>query len=457
MASNKKRRIIASPLAVSAADIFPYFAAQQGTAILDSSLVNGLGRYTIIAAVPYHTIEADGNVVRVNGMIDQHAAFADTVNAYLNTHHDDNDTAFPIVSGAVGYFSYDYGRERLGIPSRHAKDINMADARLVFYDLFVIENNVTHEVHFIANGETEDADQLLQRVVRKLQQYLKLPLQPDRLSLLEGFHMTRQYTPHEYEATVQQLIDYIVAGDVYIANLTQRLTVTSPVQPFSLFTRLHNDNPAPFSAYLNYRDCQFICASMERFLQIHNGLLETRPIKGTRPRGTTPALDAALRQELADSEKDKSELLMIVDLERNDMNKVCDPGSVVVPELFAIEDYATVFHLVATVQGKLKDGVTVMDALQAMFPGGSITGAPKYRAMEIIDELERCRRGLYTGSIGYMTLDGDCDFNIVIRTAVHQNGTYQIGVGGGITSESDPIAEYNETMQKAKALLYALH
>ena len=148
---------------------------------------------------------------------------------------------------------------------------------------------------------------------------------------------------------------------------------------------------------------------------------------------------------------------MIVDLERNDMNKVCDPGSVVVPELFAIEDYATVFHLVATVQGKLKDGVTVMDALQAMFPGGSITGAPKYRAMEIIDELERCRRGLYTGSIGYMTLDGDCDFNIVIRTAVHQNGTYQIGVGGGITSESDPIAEYNETMQKAKALLYALH
>lgn len=455
--TNTKRRIIASPLAVSAADIFPYFAAQQGTAILDSSLTNDLGNYTIIAAVPYHTIEADGTKVRINGMAVPDKTFTEAVNEYMQSHRDVNDTKLPIVSGAVGYVTYDYGRQKMGISSRHVKDIDIADARLTFYDLFIIENNATHEVYFVANGETEEASRLLQRVCRKLRQYLKLPLQPDRLSLLEEFHMTRQYTPHEYEDTVQKLIDYIVAGDVYIANLTQRLTITSPVQPFSLFSRLRNDNPAPFSAYLNYRDCQIISSSMERFLQLHDGILETRPIKGTRPRGTTPALDAALRQELADSEKDKSELLMIVDLERNDMNKVCRPGSVVVPSLFSIEDYATVFHLVATIQGQLKDGMTAMDAFDALFPGGSITGAPKYRAMEIIDELERCRRSLYTGSIGYLTLDGACDFNIVIRTAIHQNGTYYLGVGGGITSESVPVDEYNETMQKAKALLYALH
>lgn len=163
-----------------------------------------------------------------------------------------------------------------------------------------------------------------------------------------------------------------------------------------------------------------------------------------------------LRRELQDSQKDKSELLMIVDLERNDLNRVCIPGSVRVSELFAVEEYATVFHLVSTVEGDLEEGKTVVDLLRAGFPGGSITGAPKLRAMEIIDEMEHSRRNLYTGSMGYLTLDGSCDFNIVIRTALHQNGCYYLGVGGGITCESEPEFEYEETLQKAKAILEAL-
>ena len=189
---------------------------------------------------------------------------------------------------------------------------------------------------------------------------------------------------------------------------------------------------------------------------MRGGVVATRPIKGTRKRGATKEEDAVMRKELEESDKDKSELLMIVDLERNDLNRVCIPGSVKVTEMYSIETYATVFHLVSEVQGRLAEGKNVVDLLEAAFPGGSITGAPKLRAMEIIEELEHGRRNLYTGSIGYVTLDGDCDFNIVIRTAVHKNGTYYLGVGGGITCESETEFEYEETLQKAKAVLQAL-
>lgn len=195
---------------------------------------------------------------------------------------------------------------------------------------------------------------------------------------------------------------------------------------------------------------------MERLLHIDGRHIETRPIKGTRRRGKTETEDEVLRKELAASQKDRSELLMIVDLERNDLHKICQPGSVTVPTLFSVEDYASVFHLVASVTGILLPDQTAMDALTALFPGGSITGAPKRRAMEIIDELESSRRQLYTGTVGYLSLDGNCDLNIVIRTAVRQGDRYYIGVGGGITAESDRDFEYEEIWQKAKALLTAL-
>ena len=195
---------------------------------------------------------------------------------------------------------------------------------------------------------------------------------------------------------------------------------------------------------------------MEWLLYLSHDQIETRPIKGTRRRGKTPAEDEKMRQELSQSQKDQSELLMIVDLERNDLHKISQPGSVSVPTLFAIEPYATVFHLVADVTGTLRPGQTAIDALMALFPGGSITGAPKRRAMEIIDELEFSRRQLYTGTIGYLSLDGNCDLNIVIRTAVHYDDRYTIGVGSGITAESDVHFEYEEIWQKAKALLSAL-
>ena len=265
------------------------------------------------------------------------------------------------------------------------------------------------------------------------------------------------FTKEDYMDAVNRLIAYIVEGDVYIANMTQQLLLESNLTPYDLFCILREKNPSPFGGFLQYRDFQVVSASPERFLQMRNGLIETRPIKGTRKRGATVAEDNQMRKELEQSEKDRSELLMIVDLERNDLNRVCVPGSVTVRELFAVEAYATVFHLVATVTGQLRPELDVVDLLDAVFPGGSITGAPKYRAMEIIDELEHSRRNLYTGSMGYLSLNGDCDLNIIIRTALHQNGTYHLGVGGGITCESEPEFEYEETLQKAKAIVTALN
>lgn len=238
--------------------------------------------------------------------------------------------------------------------------------------------------------------------------------------------------------------------------MTQQLTIESEKPPLDVFYDLRKNNPSPFGGYLDFGDYQIVCASPERFLKMKDRHVNTRPIKGTRKRGVTSEEDEMLRRELQDSGKDKSELLMIVDLERNDLNRVCTPGSVKVTELFTVEAYATVFHLVSDIEGKLEEGKNVMDLLKAAFPGGSITGAPKYRAMEIIDELEHGKRNLYTGSIGYLTLDGSCDFNIVIRTALHKNGKYHLGVGGGITAESDLEFEYEETLQKAKAILDAL-
>ncbi len=258
-------------------------------------------------------------------------------------------------------------------------------------------------------------------------------------------------------AAVQRMIQYIIEGDIYIANMTQQLQIASDMHPYEMFQGLRRSNPSPFGGYFNYGDFQVVSASPERFLQMRSRRVQTRPIKGTRKRGSTPKEDAALRRELELSGKDKSELLMIVDLERNDLNRVCIPGSVRVTELFTVEAYATVFHLISNIVGELRPELTVMDLLEAVFPGGSITGAPKLRAMELIDELEHSRRNLYTGSMGYLSLDGDCDFNIVIRTALYRNGIYHLGAGGGITYESELEFEYEETIQKARALLYVLN
>ncbi len=434
--------------------IFDLFAEEEMAVFLDSSLQNALGRYSVIGLFPYLTL-VKGETFTVNG-VECEQSFEEYVKEYLNSHREENPTTLPIVSGAVGYFSYDYGREKEGVRSRHRKKVEIPDCILCFYDLFIVEDHSAHTLYLIGNGNLKDSRRMTEELLLRIRGITEADWKEENRRESRRITVEANFEKKEYLTAVEDTIRHIVEGDIYIMNMTQQLSVSGESGPYQVFRRLRRENPSPFGGYFQYGDFQIICASPERFLQMQNGHVMTRPIKGTRKRGATPEEDEALKKELADSEKDKSELLMIVDLERNDLNRVCVPGSVKVTELFQVETYATVFHLVANVEGDLEEGKNVMDLIEAAFPGGSITGAPKLRAMEIIDGLEHDRRNLYTGSIGYLTLSGDCDLNIVIRTALHKDGVYQIGVGGGITCESELEFEYEETLQKAKALLEAI-
>ena len=451
---NKRRIIKEMKPARGAAELYTYFAGTDDSVFLDSSLVNKLGRYSVIGAVPYLKLVKEGNGFYINGEKETTCSFETYLKTYLAEHKDKNNTELPIISGAIGYFSYEYGRKLMEVDSAKEDLVSIPDAVLVFYDFYIIEDRQEQRTYLIANGITGEAAKLMDEMETRIN---GKPVYMQKESDTEyPIEVQPNFAKDEYKQAVDRMIRYIIEGDIYITNMTQQLTVKSDKVPLDVFYDLRENNPSPFGGYFDYGDFQIVCASPERFLKMQKGHVNTRPIKGTRKRGETPEEDMFMRTELENSEKDKSELLMIVDLERNDLNRVCRPGSVKVTELFTVEEYATVFHLVSDIEGDLEESKNVMDLLEAAFPGGSITGAPKYRAMEIIDELENNKRNLYTGSIGYLTLDGDCDFNIVIRTALHKDGKYYLGVGGGITAESDLEFEYEETLQKAKAVLQAM-
>ena len=451
---NKRRIIKEMKPARGAAELYTYFAGTDDIVFLDSSLVNKLGRYSVIGAVPYLKLVKEGNGFYINGEKETTCSFETYLKTYLAEHKDKNNTELPIISGAIGYFSYEYGRKLMEVDSAKEDLVSIPDAVLVFYDFYIIEDRQEQRTYLIANGITREAAKLLDEMETRIN---GKPVYMQKESDTEyPIEVQPNFAKDEYKQAVDRMIRYIIEGDIYITNMTQQLTVKSDKVPLDVFYDLRENNPSPFGGYFDYGDFQIVCASPERFLKMQKGHVNTRPIKGTRKRGETPEEDMLMRTELENSEKDKSELLMIVDLERNDLNRVCNPGSVKVTELFTVEEYATVFHLVSDIEGDLEESKNIMDLLEAAFPGGSITGAPKYRAMEIIDEMENNKRNLYTGSIGYLTLDGDCDFNIVIRTALHKDGKYYLGVGGGITAESDLEFEYEETLQKAKAVLQAM-
>ena len=460
----KQRKIKQLPYYIPTAEIFKLYEKEPLCAFLDSSLVNDLGQYSVIGRCPYLKLVKDGNNFWINGKQEEERSFEDYMRKYLMEHEDSNDTGLPIMSGAIGYFSYDYGREQMEVPSGEEELVKIPEAVWTFYDCFIIEDRNEKKTYLVANGITNDAwkqicemEENILKLWKDAETYMYSE-DADDITIKKVYEIKvhSNFEKEPYKRAIGQMIRYIIEGDIYIANMTRHLMIESDKPPLKVFYDLRKNNPSPFGAYMDLGEYQIVCVSPERFLKMKDHHVTTRPIKGTRKRGCTPEEDAQLRQELQQSEKDKSELLMIVDLERNDLNRVCKPGSVKVTELFTVEEYATVFHLVSSIEGELEEGKNAMDLLEAAFPGGSITGAPKYRAMEIIDELEHGKRNLYTGSIGYLTLDGSCDLNIVIRTALHKDGRYHLGVGGGITAESELEFEYEETMQKAKAILDAL-
>ena len=366
-----------------------------------------------------------------------------------------SDAPFPFIGGAIGYLGYDLGWHLEDLPRTTTDDIGGPDLYLAFYDATLAFCHATGEVHAcgVHANDPQKARELAQRIAARASETQPPPREPGAAS--DG-RFQGNFSRPQYIRALEQTIEYIYAGDIFQANLSQRFDARLRVSPWELYCRLRECNPAPFAAYLGFEGIQVVSASPERFLKVVGGSVETRPIKGTRPRGDTREEDGALAQELLQSEKDAAELTMIVDLERNDLGRVCRFGSVKVPELVVLESYPTVHHLVATVVGDLLPGKSNVDLLRASFPGGSITGAPKIRAMEIIDELEPTQRGVYTGCIGYLGFDGAMDLNIVIRTIVVRNGRAYFQVGGGIVADSEPELEYQETLDKGRALAQAL-
>lgn len=287
-----------------------------------------------------------------------------------------------------------------------------------------------------------------------------IPLEAKQLvpqSPLPGWPgVTSNFSQAEYQRTIQRAIEYIHAGDCFQVNIAQRLLAPMNDSPLDLYERLRTRNPAPYAGYFDLGQLQVLSASPEQFLRVDQGIVSTRPIKGTRPRETRPDLDRARLDDLQTNPKDRSENVMIVDLLRNDLGKVCEFGSVTVPRICELESFAFVHHLVSEVQGRLRPGIGPHDLLRGAFPGGSITGAPKVRSMEIIAELEPTARGPYCGSAGLLSYDGTLESNILIRTMTVSQGWVQFPVGGGIVADSDPVREYDETLHKAAGMLRAL-
>lgn len=441
---------------------------------LDSGLLMpGLARYSFLGASPFAWLKARGSRVFLQKgdktlSFEAHplAVLRSLLQRYARSRA--ANAPAPFTGGAVGYFSYDLGRQLEDIPCLARDDLGWPDLEIGLYSAFIAVDHLAGRVYALADGQPEiDPGRRRMRALTQLEELADLfrGLEQDRTGKEVHFRVSprtgdmvleRRFDRRSYCAAVERAREYIAAGDIYVVNLSQRFSLSLTLDPWLLYRRLREINPAPCAAFLNFGKRQVVCASPERFLRVSEGRVETRPIKGTRPRGRTPEEDRNNRQELWNSEKDRAELVMVVDMVRSDLGRACLPGSVKVPELYRLEEYATVFHLVSTVEGKLAPGRDLVDLLAAAFPGGSVTGAPKVRAMEIIEELEPVRRALYTGCIGYLGFDGEADLNMVIRTILCTGGKAYLQVGGGITIDSDPGMEYDETLDKARALVQAL-
>ncbi len=378
----------------------------------------------------------------------------------------------PFQGGFAGYIGYEFGStlERLSPPP--SDGLGIPDLALGLYDWTLAWDHLERRAWLISTGLPEHGEARRRRAGLRMVEVLErlhgvgttsasaLGQQPALAANLvrqRETELSSSLSHDEYLDVVRRVHEYILAGDIYQANITQRFRMAIDEDPWTLYKRLRANNPAPFSAFLEFGSLAIASVSPERFLRLaSDGVVEARPIKGTRPRGVTNDDDEALAQELLHSEKDRAEHVMIVDLMRNDLSRVCATGTVRVPELFALERYATVHHLVSTVTGELRPDCDAIDLLRATFPGGSITGAPKIRAMEIIAALEPVRRDVYCGTIAYLGLDGALDASIVIRTAVIKDGQAYCSAGGGIVVDSEPEAEYIESWNKARGLLDVL-
>ncbi len=439
---------------------------------------DSLSRYSFVAADPFSwlmsrrgSISEDDRIVR---RADPFAALQERMGQW---RVETLEGLPPFQGGAAGLFGYDLCHHVERLPRPQYDEFQTPDLAVGFYDWVLAFDRVQRRVWIVSTGLPEtDTSRRRRRALQRLKAVRRClldstgealtkrgesvgarPISLDPRNELPSFAgVYSNFNRDDYLLAAQKAIDYVRAGDCFQVNLSQRLLHRATLAPLDLYARLRACNPAPFAGYFDLGDFVVASASPERFLSVEDGRVETRPIKGTRPRGSTPEEDTRLSEELKHSAKDRAENVMIIDLLRNDLGRVCAYGSVQVPSVCRLESYRTVHHLVSEVCGRLRPGLGPLDLLRAAFPGGSVTGAPKVRAMEIIAELEPTARGPYCGSLGYLGFNGSMDTNILIRTFTLGRGWMQFPVGGGIVADSIPEAEYEETLHKADGLLRAL-
>jgi para-aminobenzoate synthetase component 1 len=430
---------------------------------LESLMQNpAFGRYSYYGSDPFLILKSKGQritVIRSNKVVHKtgnpFSELKEILKAYKVEPVLSGEEQIPFTGGGVGYMGYDLCHFTEKLPNRAKDDLNFPDMFFAFYSQIIVCDHLKNKV-FLARMVASD---------NSISKPICMGMAGRRFRIKETMptKLISNFSRADYLNAVKEAKEYIAAGDIYQVNLSQRFKTDFYGSPLHLYKKLSKINPAPFSAFLRPNPGQILMSSSpERFLKVKDGVVETRPIKGTRPRGKTKSEDNKLKKALLESEKDNAELAMIVDLERNDLGRICKYGSVKVTSEKELESYPTVHHLVATVKGALAPGKDLVDLIKASFPGGSITGAPKIRAMEIIDELEPTARGPYTGALGWIGFDGSMDLSIAIRillvdTPLNQtiNKVYY-QVGGGIVADSAPEAEYKETLDKGRALERAL-
>jgi para-aminobenzoate synthetase component I len=450
-------------------DVFAQLRSRSAATLLESSaIMPGLGRWSYIASDPLATLETHGprTTFRANGDLletwsDPFLALETLLTRFKlepelkqDLNHDLIHDLPEFMGGFIGCLGYDLGRQLEQLPTTATNDLAWPDLRLQLVD-FVLAHDGLGQHWYAISLEVpgfQKRDSLWNEIIEQAQHG---PSEAAKFVAGEPTSLTPKET---YLKQVERILEYIRAGDVFQVNLSHRLEASFDGDPWGLYERLAQRSPAPFSAYLGGADLTMVSASPERFLRLINNRLEARPIKGTRARGSTPELDEIAKRELETSLKDRAENLMIVDLLRNDLGRVSTFGSVRTPDLFRLEAHGPVWQMVSTITGELRPGLGAVDALRASWPGGSMTGAPKIRSMEIIEELEPVRRGLYAGSVGFFDLSGTMDLSIVIRTAMidHAKKRVLVQVGGGIVADSVAQLELEETYAKARAILECL-
>ncbi|MCX6003880.1 MAG: aminodeoxychorismate synthase component I [Chloroflexi bacterium] len=447
--------------------LFELFRHEPFCFFLDSSMdPQKLGRYSFMGSRPFLILKSHGDNITLtqNGKttITKGNPF-DILGKYFETYRLESKNApVPFIGGAVGYFSYDLCHFIEQLPKTAVDDLQLPESYFGFYDLILAYDNLLNKTCIVSTGFPElDEAKRNKRAGEHLNEFKgklnKISTPIYSTPAVGKISLKGNFTHKNYVKAAEKARQYIIDGDIFEVSLSQRFETEISVTPYELYLRLRQINPAPFASYLNFDEATIASASPERFLRVQGDWVETRPIKGTRPRSKTPQKDRASARELLGSIKDHAENMMIVDLERNDLGRVCRYGTVKVTELAILEKFPTVFHLTSTVVGRLCEDKNRIDLLKVAFPGGSITGAPKIRAMEIIDELEPTRRSIYTGSIGYLSFDGNMDINIVIRTFLIKKNRAYFQVGGAVVYDSNPEDEYRETLDKARALIDALN